>query len=253
MAYMDSLLIENNNAAQQFSAIQMLRAEQKQNIAEHKLKEEQLNTEKSKKERYKRSLIISVLTVLVFGGGLARYYILFRKKRAAYHELVLKSQAWARQNSTPHITGQEIQNGMPDVNEKENQNDLPDTTGKEKQNATPDKADMLIMNEIENAMMEDKLYRDADLSTDSLARKLGAKKHYISHAISLCANKSFNTFVNEYRIKEAILLFSDSGADRLSIDSIAFDVGFTDRHNFYRVFRKMTGLSPREFRKNLND
>jgi YesN/AraC family two-component response regulator len=242
MAYMDSLLIENNNAAQQFSAIQMLRAEQKQNIAEHKLKEEQLNAEKIKKERYKRSLIISVLAVLVFGGGLVRYYVMFRKKRAAYHELVLKSQAWAQ--VAIHTGHEEAIAGQEDAVEP---------TGQEKQNDTPDETDLLIMKEIEKAMQDDKRYIDSELSIDSLAHILGAKKHYIPRAINRCTNKNFNTFVNEYRIKEAIRILSDNDAHTLTLDSVAFDVGFTDRWNFYRVFKKMTGLSPTEFRKNMNN
>ena len=98
-------------------------------------------------------------------------------------------------------------------------------------------------------MQEDKLYKDAECSIDLLAKKLEAKRHYISNAINRCTNKSLSTYVNEYRIKEAIQLLSKNDADAPTIDAIAFDIGFNDRHIFYRVFKKITGVSPTEFRR----
>jgi AraC-like DNA-binding protein len=111
--------------------------------------------------------------------------------------------------------------------------------------------DLLIMKEIEKLMLEDKLYRDTTLSVDLLAHKLKAKRYYISMTINRCMSKSFNTFINEYRIKEAIQLLSKNENNTFKIDSIAFDVGFNDRKSFHRVFKKMTGLSPTEFKRNI--
>jgi AraC-like DNA-binding protein len=260
MAYVDSLLLENKKEEQQFSAIQMLRAEQKQNIAEQKLKEEQLNAEKLKKERYKRSLTISVLVVLLFGGGLMRYYVLFRKKKAAYRELARKSQVWANVFS-PDETGHEKQDMMSDETGKQHAtsdetghrklNTTSDETRQELHDTTRDGTDLQIMNKIEKTMQKDKLYKESELSIDSLSHILEEKNINISRAISRCTNKSFRTFINEYRIKEAIRILSNDNANKFTIDAVAFEVGFTDRWNFYRVFKKMTGLSPTEFKKNL--
>jgi AraC-like DNA-binding protein len=249
MAYIDSLLVEKKREEQQFSALQMLRMEQKIKLTEQKLKEEQLNAEKIKKERYRSSLILSILAVLFVSGVLTRYIILFRKKKAAYRELVLKSQKWANVTFQTGMT--DANSGQEDGNELTGQEDDIESTGQEKQIGNPDEADFLIMKEIEKMMQGDKVYRDSALTSDSLARKLGAKKYHVSRAIRCCTTKSFNTFINEYRIKEAVQLYSDKNASRLLVDSVAFDVGFTDRHSFYRVFKKMTGLSPTEFRKNM--
>jgi putative ABC transport system permease protein len=64
--------------------------------------------------------------------------------------------------------------------------------------------------------------------------------------------KNFATYVNEYRIKEAIRLLSENSNDTISYQNVAFDVGFNDQRNFNRVFKKMTGLTPSEFRNNLD-
>jgi AraC-like DNA-binding protein len=116
----------------------------------------------------------------------------------------------------------------------------------------PDEFDLSIMKDIERLMLEEKVYHDNTLSVDALAQLLGAKKHYVSIAINRCTQNNFKTFVNEYRIKEAVRLMSDQKSQIYSIDSIAYDLGFSDRQSFHRVFKKMTGLSPTEFRKNVN-
>ena len=231
MVYMDSTLAENKKYEEMFSALQMMRVEQRQHLSESKLREEQLNAEKIRSDGYQRSLIIIVVSLLLIVGVLLRYFVLYHKKQIAYRELVRKLQEWA-QVSTEMVKPELI-------------------VEHEKHNESPDEVDFLIMKEIEKRMFEDKLYRDAALSVDLLANKLNAKRHNVSIAINRCMKKSFNSFVNEYRIKEAIQLLSKNDFNSLTIDTIAFDVGFNDRHNFYRVFKKMTGLSPTEFRKNV--
>jgi len=51
-------------------------------------------------------------------------------------------------------------------------------------------------------------------------------------------------------MKEAIRLLSDKKFKTGSLDEIALAIGFNDRKSFHRVFKKITGLSPMEFRKN---
>jgi len=85
-------------------------------------------------------------------------------------------------------------------------------------------------------------------TVDMLAQKLGLKRYNVSIAINRCTQKNFNTLINEYRIKEAILSLSNK---KFTVDQIAFDCGFSDRKSFYRIFKKITGLSPTEFRNNV--
>ena len=243
MAYLDSLLSENKKYEEQFSALHIMRVKQRQHISEQKIKEEQLNVEKLKSDGYKRSLTITLIALLLIGSVLVILWVIYRKKQAAYRELVRKSQEWAQVN--PMVST----NDKSELPEK--QDDVIELCEEEKQKELPDEVDLLMMKDIEKLMLEDKLYRDTSLSVELLAHKLNAKKYYISIAINRCMNKSFNTFINEYRIKEAIQLLSKHKNNNFKIDSIAFDVGFNDRKSFHRVFKKMTGLSPTEFKHNL--
>ena len=241
IAYLDSTCMETKREQEQFNAQQLLRVEQRRHLTEQQKKEEQVYREKLRSENYLRIGIIIFVMLLLTGGLLLMYLVLYRKKRTAYRELVRKSQEWAQvRNET---TAQVQLTAQADTAERE----------EEAQNLTPDENDLLLMREIELLMTAQKIYTDTALSLEALAHKLGAKRHYVSVAINRCAKKSFNTFVNEYRIKEAIRLLSEKESQKPSIDSIAFDAGFNDRKNFYRVFKKMTGLSPTEFVAHLGD
>lgn len=163
------------------------------------------------------SLIVLVLLLLVSRWMRWRYFIRYRKKQAAvYHELLHKFQQ---------------------------------LTGKDKTIANPNETDRTIMEKIEQFMQEGKPYTDNLFTVDILAKKLNMKNHDISRVINRCTNQNFSSFVNGYRIKEAMFLLSQKNAKRFSIDKIAFDAGFGDRANFHRVFKKMVGLSPVEFRE----
>ncbi|MFT4224367.1 helix-turn-helix domain-containing protein [Dysgonomonas sp.] len=56
----------------------------------------------------------------------------------------------------------------------------------------------------------------------------------------------YNSRNDETRIK----LLSSEKPDIISIDAIALEVGFNNRTSFYQSFKKITGLSPSDFRNN---
>ena len=229
MDYLDLTVTENRKLEEEFSALQMMRVAQRKHLSEQQLKEEQLHTEKIRSRGYRQSLIIIAIALLLITGGLLRYFVLYRKNRAAYKALVRKSQEWAQ---------------VPI--------EVDDPNMQEKQDRLPDEQDRMIMKDIERLMLENKFYRDAALSLDVIAQKLGVRRHNVSMAINHCMKKSFTTFINEYRIKEAVQILSNNNPYSFTMESLGFDVGFNARQNFYRVFKKVTGLSPLEFRRNLD-
>jgi AraC-like DNA-binding protein len=59
--------------------------------------------------------------------------------------------------------------------------------------------------------------------------------------------KTYNAFLNEIRISEACKKIINSNHDGIS--TIAYSTGFNSATNFNRVFRKTTGMSPRDYIK----
>ena len=61
--------------------------------------------------------------------------------------------------------------------------------------------------------------------------------------------KTFTQFVNEFRIVHATKLLHETDDP---ISAICYDCGFNNFSHFNRHFKKITGKSPREYRKELN-
>jgi YesN/AraC family two-component response regulator len=83
-----------------------------------------------------------------------------------------------------------------------------------------------------------------------IAEKINQHPVYVSTAVNRCMGRHVNTYINEYRIKEAIRILSGEQTD-ITMEDLASKSGFNDYKTFHRVFRKMTNLSPTDFRKNL--
>jgi len=222
MAYMDSTLRAKEQFDEQFNAILLHRLDQKEAVKQ----QQELHREKEVRKHVQiRLLITSAGFIIIFTLSVLLLFF-YRRNREAYGELVRKSQEWA--NVQP-LQEQEMDN------------------------SSPDRFDSSIMIDIERLMQEEKAFQDNTLSVDTLANLLGYKRHNVSEAINRCTNTNFHAFINEYRIKEAIRLLSDKEFKIYTLDDIALAIGFKDRKNFHRVFKKITGLSPTEFRKNVID
>jgi AraC-like DNA-binding protein/Flp pilus assembly protein TadD len=156
---------------------------------------------------------------------------ILRKNR----ELVRKNRQWAGIAEVGNTASEQ----KPDTEETLANSDI------------PDKTDEAVMNEIYK-LMENDIYKDCHLTLDMLAEQTGYHSNYISNAINRCTGKNFKTYINEYRIKAAIRILSDkSNSKNITVDAVAFDSGFSDRKNFHRVFKKITGLSPTDFKNSL--
>ncbi|MCU0849423.1 MAG: helix-turn-helix domain-containing protein [Spirochaetes bacterium] len=101
--------------------------------------------------------------------------------------------------------------------------------------------------QLEVLMREEKLYCDEDLSLSRLSGVLEITPHQLSQFLNEHHNKSFSSFINEYRLAEAKRLISGEATG--SILSIAFAVGFNSYSAFHRAFKKETGQSPADFRQ----
>ena len=104
-----------------------------------------------------------------------------------------------------------------------------------------------LAKEIRNIVKEEKLYKDNHLSLDDIANQLNTSRYYVSYAVNKYLGKSFSTFVNELRIEEARRIMENGTQDR-GVEGVARDSGFSDRTNFFRVCRRLTGLRPSDLR-----
>lgn len=105
-----------------------------------------------------------------------------------------------------------------------------------------------ISTRIKLLMEKDKLYQEPELTLQALADKLGIPSYQASQVINDGMDKNFYDLVNGYRVEEAKRLLVDSKKNNYTILSIGFEAGFNSKTTFNTVFKKITGLTPTEYR-----
>jgi putative ABC transport system permease protein len=104
---------------------------------------------------------------------------------------------------------------------------------------------------LKKVVKENRYYQDPELSLASLAEKLGLTTHELSRIINTVLKKSFNDFINEYRVQDAARKMKDPAFDHLTLLGIAFESGFNAQSSFNRIFKQTTGKSPLEYKNEL--
>ncbi len=100
---------------------------------------------------------------------------------------------------------------------------------------------------LEHLMTTKKFYRNDEISLGELSQELGVSQHQLSEFLNLHLGKNFFSYLNFYRIQEAKELCLN--APEKTILSIAYEVGFPSKSTFYDAFKRETGMSPTEYRK----
>lgn len=100
-------------------------------------------------------------------------------------------------------------------------------------------------------MEKDKLYLNGKLSIHTVSESLNIPRQYISEVLNVHMNTSFQDFINGYRVEEFIERLKDDRNGHFTLFGIATDVGFNSKSSFNSIFKKIKGLTPTEFKKNL--
>jgi AraC-like DNA-binding protein len=103
------------------------------------------------------------------------------------------------------------------------------------------------MGSLKKAMQEDKLYLEPSLNVQAVSNHTHIPPKTISYILNNYENKSFNEFVNGYRIVEVKRRLVEKANDHLTISGIALDCGFNSQATFQRAFKSITGVSPKEY------
>ena len=114
-----------------------------------------------------------------------------------------------------------------------------------------DEAMQRIIGTFKYKMQEEKLDLEPELTIDALAVTLACSRHHLSQALNEKLGKSFYDCINHYRVEEAKLLLMDDSRAAHKITSIAYDSGFNSISTFNDVFKKNTGITPSQYRKNV--
>ena len=105
-----------------------------------------------------------------------------------------------------------------------------------------------MQEQIMKIIVMDKKYRDKDYSAKKLAEDIGTNTRYISAVVNVRFHMNYTSFVNKYRIDEAMSVLVDKRYQELRMEEVASMVGFANRQSFYAAFYRFMGITPREYR-----
>ncbi len=100
-------------------------------------------------------------------------------------------------------------------------------------------------------LSSEKPYLNPQVSLTDLSEKLAVSTKHLSQVINQSFNKSFFDFINSYRIQEVQQILKESTDDKLTVLEAMYEAGFNSKSSFNTAFKKETGQTPTEFRKNI--
>ncbi|MBO6017796.1 MAG: AraC family transcriptional regulator [Prevotella sp.] len=105
-----------------------------------------------------------------------------------------------------------------------------------------------LKEKILNIIVMQKKYKDKNYSAKRLAEDLGTNTRYISAVVNVRFHMNYTSFINKYRIEEAMSILVDKRYQELRMEEVSDMVGFANRQSFYASFYKLMNMTPREYR-----
>lgn len=108
-----------------------------------------------------------------------------------------------------------------------------------------------LFNKINTHVIDHKLFLDPYLSLETLSNSLELSSGYLSFLINNYSSNNFSDYINKLRINQVKQIIKDPEYLNYTIVSIGLESGFNSKSTFYKSFKKFTGMSPAEFKKQI--
>ncbi|RNC84873.1 MAG: AraC family transcriptional regulator [Winogradskyella sp.] len=105
----------------------------------------------------------------------------------------------------------------------------------------------------ENVIINKQLYLNPDLKLIDIADILNISRGYLSQLISKESDLNFNDYINSLRVNAAKDMLSNKDYDNYTIVAIGLESGFKSKSSFFTAFKKFTGTSPSNFKKEVRN
>lgn len=95
---------------------------------------------------------------------------------------------------------------------------------------------------------QNKPFLNPELTLTDLAKQLEIGRNQLSQVINIGVGDNFYNFINKFRVDEVKQLIKEDPNRQYKIMSLANDAGFNSKSSFNSIFKKITGLTPSEYR-----
>ena len=119
-----------------------------------------------------------------------------------------------------------------------------------KRQLSPTEKDRLdqVARALEEAMNQDRLFTNPELSINLLAEHLEVKPYLVSRCLNEIMETKFNDYVNGFRIREVQRLLRNPKSQKYTLLSLAMESGFNSKSSFNRAVKKQLGISPNDLK-----
>jgi len=128
-----------------------------------------------------------------------------------------------------------------------------DTSGNKEYKGT-ERQDVYSENKekLKNYVLSQKPYLNADLTLSELAVEINMTRNELSALINNEIGSNFYLYINEFRVSHVKELIKQDVSKQFTILALAYESGFNSKSTFNAIFKKLTGLTPTEFRKTIS-
>lgn len=105
---------------------------------------------------------------------------------------------------------------------------------------------------LEQEMKRNKPYRNPNLKVADLAVSIGTTSHSLSYLFNQYLEKNYYDYINEYRVEEFKSLILKDEYAKYTLTAMAELCGFSSRASFFRTFKKLAGITPNEYIKQVS-
>jgi AraC-like DNA-binding protein len=107
----------------------------------------------------------------------------------------------------------------------------------------------ILYAELREMIENKKLYLNPELNLQKVIKLLGTNKKYLYEAISSNSDDNFRNFINRYRVDYAKRMIEENvrKKEETNISDLFSFCGFNNATSFFRTFKTITGLTPKEY------
>lgn len=113
------------------------------------------------------------------------------------------------------------------------------------------KPEQELINRLLLYIEEKKPYLDPELTLSDLAKQTAMSRNQLSQVINDGIGDNFYNFINKYRVEQVKKFMTEPTMQHFSMLGLALEAGFKSKSTFNLIFKRFTGLTPTEYRKNI--
>lgn len=107
--------------------------------------------------------------------------------------------------------------------------------------------EMRLYGKLKALMEEEQLFLDPDLGLKDMADRLNTNTKYLSQVVNHLGECNFQQFLNVYRIKALQEHLAAGRHRQLTLFGLAQQCGFKNKSTFFKVFKEVTGATPKAY------